>query len=121
MGLKAVFFDLDDTLVPTSECDKHGLSAASTLAGLRTEGSIDEVKLIEDFKRFLKRTPWDVERKVNISSWRAGLWEHALEKQNIPDAKLLSEELQVWFGKFSFFLRRLMTNLTHRKSLKTPA
>lgn len=97
MGLKAVFFDLDDTLVPTSECDRHGLTAASALAGLRTESFIDEGKLIEDFKDFLKRTPWDLERKVNVNSWRAGLWEQALEKQHVYGAKLLSEELQVRF------------------------
>ena len=55
MGLKAVFLDLDDTLVPTSEYDNHGLTAASALADLRTEGSMGERKLIEDFKEFLKR------------------------------------------------------------------
>ena len=95
--LKAVFFDLDDTLVATSEHDERAFSAAVDLAASRShEGVVvDRERLLADFKSTFKITPWDPEYQVDVTEWRARLWKQALKKQNVPDAAALGSALQV--------------------------
>eukprot|EP00898_Chlorokybus_atmophyticus_P005687 jgi/Chlat1/6119/Chrsp409S00878 len=67
--LRAVFFDLDDTLVDTSTCDKVAHAAVVKLAA----GGVDGTKL------------------VHVTEWRAQLWLAALREQGVDDAKLAAE------------------------------
>jgi len=76
-ALKAVFFDLDDTLVLTSEHDKRAFRAVQERAAAEVAG-LDVEALLAGFKRRFKKTPWDEEYKVEVTEWRAGLWAEAL-------------------------------------------
>ena len=93
--LRAVFFDLDDTLVATSQHDERALASALALAKTRTNGAIDEQRLLADFLADFKRVPWDPENRVEVVSWRVGLWKRALINQDIVNADSLGIDLQV--------------------------
>ena len=94
MPLKAVFFDLDDTLVATSEIDRRVYAVVGELA-LRLAPGIVVGDLLADFKRYLQRAPHGPEHVVNITKWRAALWTRALQKQSNSGATLLGTTLQV--------------------------
>jgi len=79
MPVRAVFFDLDDTLVSTSAHDRSAFRACVELTGLRRPGSDGEA-LVAAYKRQLSKAPWDPEDKVPISDWRAQLWVAALDE-----------------------------------------
>mmetsp|Transcript_29029 Transcript_29029/g.48733 ORF Transcript_29029/g.48733 Transcript_29029/m.48733 type:complete len:251 (-) Transcript_29029:188-940(-) len=87
MTIKAVFFDLDDTLVLTGEADRRAFAAISTLVK-SNNGAIDDQELFNAFKKRFKATPWDVTYKVEVTEWRAGLWLESLREQNIDDTPL---------------------------------
>ena len=93
MVLKAVFLDLDDTLVATSVHDVRAFAAVTALAAQRSAG-VDQEKLLADFKAEFKRVPWDPDYKVEVTEWRASLWAQALEKQGVSDATALGADLQ---------------------------
>jgi FMN phosphatase YigB (HAD superfamily) len=97
MVLKAVFLDLDDTLVATSVHDMRAFAATTALAAKRSAG-VDQGTLLADFKAAFTRVPWDPEYKVEVTSWRGGLWARALEKQGVAAAASLGDELQAWGG-----------------------
>lgn len=116
MVLKAVFLDLDDTLVATSVHDVRAFAAVTALAAERSAG-VNQDELLKDFKANFKRVPWDPDYKVEVTKWRAGLWAQALEKQMIPDAISLGDELQA--GKRSHPLSprtQRKTHLTKRRN-----
>lgn len=108
--LKAVFFDMDDTLVLTSACDELAFVEVGKLATTLCAGvSVED--LVSGFKRGMKATPWDVEYKIHVDEWRAGLWKAALVEQNLnlePDhlmdvsRKLQTEYRQVRLSHFKF-------------------
>jgi len=98
MVLKAVFFDLDDTLAPTSDCDALAFATVCAHASTRTNGALDQQKLISDFKATLKLSPWDPGNRTTVSKWRAGLWRAALDAQGVTDAEVLGNELQGVFN-----------------------
>jgi FMN phosphatase YigB (HAD superfamily) len=93
MVLKAVFLDLDDTLVATSVHDVRAFAAVTALAASRSPG-VDQSQLLAEFKGEFKRVPWDPDYKVEVTAWRGGLWAQALEKQGVADAAALGDELQ---------------------------
>lgn len=104
-SIKAVFFDLDDTLAITSGYDKIAWKAVGELAIERHE-QVSAAQLIEDFRVLFDTKPWDTSHKINVTKWRAGLWLEALQKQGITDEPL-SEALQakydeVRYGLFDF-------------------
>ncbi len=78
--LKAVFFDMDDTLVLTSDCDELAFVEVSAQASQLSPG-VDEAALVAAFKRGMKATPWDKAHEVQVDEWRAGLWNAGLEEQ----------------------------------------
>ena len=94
MPLKAVFFDLDDTLVPTSEIDMYAYAAVGDLASSLAPG-VDVNKLLEDFKEKCKLKPWDPEHVVDVTEWRASLWVESLQLQAISNATSLGPMFQV--------------------------
>ena len=118
MVLKAVFLDLDDTLVATSVHDVRAFAAVTALASERTRssGPVDQDKLLADFKAEFKRVPWDPDYKVEVTEWRAGLWAQALDKQNIPDAASLGAELQAGAIKCHPHLTTYYYESTHTRA-----
>jgi len=75
--VRAVFFDLDDTLVATSEHDKRAFAAVVERA-VEAEPAVDGSALVGAFKARFGRVPWDPEYQVEVAEWRAGLWAQAL-------------------------------------------
>mmetsp|Transcript_8588 Transcript_8588/g.24675 ORF Transcript_8588/g.24675 Transcript_8588/m.24675 type:complete len:250 (+) Transcript_8588:154-903(+) len=104
-AVKAVLFDLDDTLCLTSSFDKDAWTACKARAVAKYP-EVDGDKLLLDFRSFFGKTPWDVEHKIDVTKWRAGLWLKALREQSIED-EALSIELQTCYdderyGMFAF-------------------
>ncbi len=99
--LKAVFFDLDDTLVPTSVYDVRAYADVKTsvLAWVGEEKfqSLDVDKLIADFKEKFVKAPWDPEYKTDVFTWRSRVWEHALKLQNVENAEEVGVKCQKCF------------------------
>lgn len=87
MGLKAIFFDLDDTLVLTSLHDERAYAAVSREAE-RECSKIKVADLISDFKKCLKQSPWDpgypTNEEISVTEHRGRLWATVLQMQ--PEA-----------------------------------
>eukprot|EP00873_Tetraselmis_striata_P010916 jgi/Tetstr1/431180/TSEL_020892.t1 len=101
-AVKAVFFDLDDTLAITSGYDKVAWKAVGELAMERND-KVSAAQLIEDFRKLFGTKPWDTTHKVPVTKWRAGLWLEALQKQSIDDEPL-SEALQAKYDEVRYSL-----------------
>jgi len=71
---RAVIFDLDDTLVPTSRIDRAAILHAAALS------SGDEPAVVAArFSELLKAEPFPPEPSgLDVPAWRTGLWERAL-------------------------------------------
>mmetsp|Transcript_37249 Transcript_37249/g.71422 ORF Transcript_37249/g.71422 Transcript_37249/m.71422 type:complete len:245 (-) Transcript_37249:231-965(-) len=95
--VKAVFFDLDDTLVLTSDFDKVAFAAVCDLAKAKYN-VIDKEVLLAAFKKRFKATPWDVEYKVEVTQWRARMWHEALQEQKVED-EALAAAMQTCFDE----------------------
>lgn len=84
MGLKAVFFDLDDTLVSTSKHDERAYAAVREEAERQCKKA-KASELISDYKACLKQQPWDPgypeAEAVSVTEHRAKLWAAALQMQ----------------------------------------
>jgi len=100
-SLKAIFFDLDDTLVPTSVYDVRAYGEVKESVNKFLEESkeryanasvvvddddhkmliIDKEKFVSDFKQKFVQEPWDPEYKTDVFKWRSKVWEHALKLQ----------------------------------------
>jgi len=76
MVLRAIFFDMDDTLVATSEHDKSGFKACADLAAAKAPG-LDRDSLLASYKKRLTAAPWDPEDKVPLAEWRSRHWSSA--------------------------------------------
>ena len=94
MSLKAVFFDLDDTLVATSEIDTRAYDAIGKLAS-RMAPSVNVDRLLSDFKKELQAAPNDPNFVVDVTAWRASFWTYSLQKQMVSQAASLGPKLQV--------------------------
>jgi FMN phosphatase YigB (HAD superfamily) len=84
--IKAIFFDLDHTLVDCESADLRTYEIISRIAR-STVFDIHTPALIHDFRQFLIETPFDPEEIINVHEWRTRLWQNALARQNIehPD------------------------------------
>merc|ERR1712129_414578 len=87
MGLKAIFFDLDDTLVLTSTHDERAYAAVRDEAA-RKCSKVKASDLISDFKKCLKQSPWDpgcpTNEEIPVTEHRSRLWAAVLQMQ--PEA-----------------------------------
>ena len=94
--VRAVFFDLDDTLVFTSDHDTRAYEAVAALFGAAGEdndailqgSSVNTADLVAEYKALLKATPWDTaypNETCDVFSHRAGLWAQAITKQQKKD------------------------------------
>lgn len=90
MVVDTIFFDLDDTLVLTSDHDKPSFAAACALATER-KPAIDDVAMLAAFKKRFSATPWDPDYKVEVTQWRANLWNEAMQEQGLADPDLALE------------------------------
>jgi len=95
MTIKAIFFDLDHTLVDCESADLKTYEIISKIAR-STVFDIHTPALIHEFRRLLVQMPFDPEGVINVHEWRTGLWQKALAFQNIdhPD---LSKQLNSAF------------------------
>lgn len=87
MALKAVFFDMDDTLVLTSECDALAYAKVEAEATRACGDLLDGPQLIADFRSAVKASPWDEaypDEKVPVEEHRASIWTSALQRQLAP-------------------------------------
>ena len=86
MKVKAVFFDMDDTLVLTS---KHDVTAYTAVAALVQSsegcGGADAKLVVESFKKLFAVDPWDKSGKVEVYEWSGGLWAKALMEQGVSE------------------------------------
>ena len=96
--LKAVFFDLDDTLVPTSVYDVRAYAdvKASVITWVG-KIQLDVDKLVADFKEKFVKAPWDPEYKTDVFTWRSRVWEHALKLQDVENAEEVGLKCQKCF------------------------
>ena len=108
---KAIFFDLDDTLVQTSDADQIAYDAVKRLLERRLDAAVDVEACVESYKRGVKKTPWDTRTRaseedaetssecvdvdevmsskapIHVWSWRRALWKRALEESvSLDDA-----------------------------------
>lgn len=78
---KAIIFDLDDTLVPTSAIDRGAVAAAAALAGTFDPGAVEaaggEDALVDRFRALLKAEPFPPQ-SVSVASWRSALWARSI-------------------------------------------
>jgi len=85
MVLKAVFFDLDDTLVDTTAHDVHAYNVVRREIAQAHIRGIDPDRLVSDFKDALKKQPWDPgyphSETVVVQGHRAALWVDAMRCQ----------------------------------------
>jgi len=91
-AIKAIFWDLDDTLVMTSDHMKSAYAKAAEYAVSKNR-KVDGDRLTASFVKQLGATPWDKEYKVPVFQWRVGFWENGLKEQGIRDP-VLAEQLQ---------------------------
>ncbi|KAK9917424.1 hypothetical protein WJX75_004226 [Coccomyxa subellipsoidea] len=94
-SIKAVFFDMDDTLVLTGEADTRAYNDVMDLAK-RLHAQIDAKALLKAWKERFLKAPWDMNHKVHVDEWRIGLWHSALISQGIDDAEM-AKQLQAMF------------------------
>lgn len=95
--VKAVFFDLDDTLVLTHAADKVAQLAVLVLAE-RNVPHINGVEMVKVFVEKFDVSPWDRTHQVDVREWRARIWNEALQSQGVDDLPL-ARNLQDLFDK----------------------
>ncbi|KAH9309753.1 hypothetical protein KI387_037664, partial [Taxus chinensis] len=98
IGVKAVFFDLDDTLVLTRAADKAAHKAVMELLSRHEHGFLDRQAIIDTFVKGLINQPWDPNHQIDVTEWRAQIWLRALEAQGVSDIEL-AREMQHCFDK----------------------
>ncbi|MBF0453091.1 MAG: HAD-IA family hydrolase [Candidatus Magnetomorum sp.] len=94
-SLKAIFFDLDNTLVDCRTADIRTYEILSILAR-KKQVNINTPQLIQCFQHLLIDVPFDPEGIIPVHPWRTGLWEKALHNQEIDDP-ILAEHLDTAF------------------------
>ena len=99
---RAIFFDLDDTLVDTASADARAYEAARrTLATTRDDARDDDetdddarsredaaTRAVERYKRaMVTRTPWDETRREHVWKTRERMWVEAAAAGDDDDAR----------------------------------
>ncbi|KAG0608066.1 hypothetical protein M758_8G075200 [Ceratodon purpureus] len=95
--VKAVFFDLDDTLVLTHAADKVAQQAVLVLAE-RQVPHINGAEMVKVFAEKFDVSPWDRTHQVDVLEWRARIWNEALQSQGVDDMPL-ARDLSYLFDK----------------------
>ncbi|MCO5567107.1 hypothetical protein L7F22_020792 [Adiantum nelumboides] len=95
MEVKAVFFDMDDTLVPSHAADACALLAVARLLASHIP-HIDHQAVIDAFLLLFFSQPWDPLHQIDVTEWRSQLWNRALLCQNIDDMNL-AKDMQTTF------------------------
>ncbi|GLJ38338.1 hypothetical protein SUGI_0780880 [Cryptomeria japonica] len=90
-SIKAVLFDLDDTLVLTHTADKAAHQAVMELLSRREHPFLDQQAIIDAFVKGFINQPWDPNHQIDVTEWRAQIWCRALEAQAIRDIELARE------------------------------
>jgi len=93
--IKAIFFDLDHTLVDCESADLRAYEIVSRIAR-STVFDIHTPALIHDFRQRLIATPFDPEGVVDVHVWRTGLWKQSCDIQQINHPEL-PEQLNTAF------------------------
>ncbi|KAG6558152.1 hypothetical protein Mapa_000333 [Marchantia paleacea] len=95
--LGAVFFDLDDTLVLTHQADSVAHSAVLELVESKYP-QVDRSAVLRSFIKKFVAQAWDPENKVEVTEWRATLWDQALQEQGVVNLDL-AREMQSCFDR----------------------
>ncbi|KPA15328.1 N-acylneuraminate-9-phosphatase [Candidatus Magnetomorum sp. HK-1] len=96
-SLKAIFFDLDNTLVDCSTADIRTYEILASIARDKVRG-INSPALINHFQKQLINVPFDPEKQIPVHPWRTILWTKALKSENIDDIDL-AEKLNIAFHR----------------------
>ncbi|KAL4451681.1 hypothetical protein ABPG75_007343 [Micractinium tetrahymenae] len=83
--LRAVLFDLDDTLVLTEDADRAAFRCVADLAEELLPG-LSGRQLVNDWRPLFHASPWCPEGKTDVEEWRAALWLQAMRRQGAADA-----------------------------------
>lgn len=94
-SVEAVFFDLDDTLVLTHAADKSAHHAVKRLLATRLP-QLDLQAVIDHFVKDFISQAWDPNNQVDVTEWRAHLWNRGLLCQGVDDMHL-ARDLQSCF------------------------
>eukprot|EP00884_Botryococcus_braunii_P012512 jgi/Botrbrau1/21261/Bobra.39_2s0053.2 len=94
-SIKAVFFDLDETLVLTGNATEKAYIEVANLAQ-NLAPKVDTNRLIESWKRRFGESPWDPDHQVDVEVWRGRHWEQALMEQGLG-TQGLGDRLQACF------------------------
>ena len=79
---RAVIFDLDDTLVPTSRIDRGAILAAAARALGEAASSSTAKSVADRFAGLLKTAPFPTaESGQDVPTWRSHLWARALQEE----------------------------------------
>jgi N-acylneuraminate-9-phosphatase len=104
LTIKAIFFDLDHTLIDCESADLKTYEIVSQIAR-STAVTIHTPALIHEFRKLLGDIPFDPEGIIDVHTWRTGLWQKALAIQGInhPD---LPKQLNTVFHneRLAFYL-----------------
>lgn len=100
-GIRAVIFDLDDTLICTTAADDYAFGEVLQL--LSTQFSVQEDcarHVLMSYRTELKRAPWDQSNREHPWTWRRRIWRsvlakncHQLDAANIELASYRANEL----------------------------
>jgi len=115
-SIKAIFFDLDNTLVDCETADRRIYEIVAALAREKVL-NINTCQLINCFKEQLLKVPFDPDGQMNYYPWRISLWEKALCEQGINHSKL-AEQLNDLFhlDRMAFYqflpgVKKMLTEL----------
>ena len=95
INIKAIFFDLDHTLVDCDSADLKTYEIVSKIAR-STVANIHTPALIHEFRKLLGKVPFDPQGIIDVHAWRTDLWKKALAFQDI-DHQDLAEQLNTTF------------------------
>ena len=97
--LKAIFFDLDDTLIETSKADSLAFEAVKQLLirDLNLTHHMADV-VISNLRVALSTNPWDPTDEKHVWSWRQELWQRVLERHCFQVCNNDTSEAQIQKG-----------------------
>ncbi|XP_062503493.1 N-acylneuraminate-9-phosphatase-like [Corticium candelabrum] len=90
--LRAVLFDLDNTLINTTEADNTAYASVQKLLERKVSDPSEVTNL---FTTLLAAEPVDLNCTKNVDEWRTILWARSLE-QAMTDESLCKEAYSVW-------------------------
>jgi len=95
LSIKAIFFDLDNTLVDCATADTRTYEIIAFLSH-QNNSRINTPQLIKDFKELFTNIPFDPNGQIPFYPWRTILWQKALAAQEMDDP-ILAEKMNKAF------------------------